>query len=69
MVVYDGIQWCSRLFAVSFFSKCMCYSLKNVLHALQRGPEFIKELLQVIPNAEYYKRGTYDLKKVLLVSK
>lgn len=30
-----------------------------------RGPEFIKELLQVIPNSEYYKRGTYDLKKIV----
>ncbi|KAF8406651.1 hypothetical protein HHK36_008741 [Tetracentron sinense] len=30
-----------------------------------RGPDFIKELLSVIPNAHYYKRGTYDLKKVL----
>lgn len=24
----------------------------------------IKDLLTIIPNAEYYKRGTYDLKKV-----
>lgn len=32
---------------------------------LQRGPDLIKELLSVIPNAHYYKRGTYDLKKVL----
>lgn len=30
-----------------------------------RGPAFIKELLSVIPNAEYYKRGTYDLKKIV----
>ncbi|TQD85828.1 hypothetical protein C1H46_028607 [Malus baccata] len=30
-----------------------------------RGPEFIKELLSVIPNATYYKRGTYDLKKIV----
>ncbi|XP_074279587.1 uncharacterized protein LOC141604921 [Silene latifolia] len=30
-----------------------------------RGPDFIKELLQVIPNSEYYKRGTYDLKKIV----
>ncbi|KAK9713657.1 hypothetical protein RND81_06G042600 [Saponaria officinalis] len=30
-----------------------------------RGPEFIKELQQVIPNSEYYKRGTYDLKKIV----
>ncbi|XP_065859981.1 uncharacterized protein [Euphorbia lathyris] len=29
-----------------------------------RGPLFIKELLSVIPNAEYKKRGTYDLKEV-----
>ena len=31
----------------------------------QRGPAFIRELLSVIPNAHYYKRGTYELKKVL----
>lgn len=30
-----------------------------------RGPDFIKELLQVIPNSQYYKRGTYDLKKIV----
>ncbi|KNA23685.1 hypothetical protein SOVF_022760 [Spinacia oleracea] len=30
-----------------------------------RGPDFIKELLQVIPNSSYYKRGTYDLKKIV----
>ncbi|CAN6565896.1 unnamed protein product [Malus baccata var. baccata] len=30
-----------------------------------RGPEFIRELLSVIPNATYYKRGTYDLKKIV----
>ncbi|KAM1069070.1 hypothetical protein TB1_001041 [Malus domestica] len=30
-----------------------------------RGPEFIKELPSVIPNATYYKRGTYDLKKIV----
>lgn len=24
----------------------------------------IKDLLTIIPNADYYKRGTYDLKKV-----
>ncbi|KAJ8442891.1 hypothetical protein Cgig2_022257 [Carnegiea gigantea] len=30
-----------------------------------RGPEFIKELLEVIPNSHYYKRGTYDLKKIV----
>lgn len=33
---------------------------------LQRGPAFISELLTVIPNAHYFKRGTYDLKKVLV---
>lgn len=31
---------------------------------LQRGPAFIQDLLSVIPNAHYHKRGTYDLKKV-----
>ncbi|XP_042492582.1 ribosome production factor 1-like isoform X1 [Macadamia integrifolia] len=30
-----------------------------------RGPTFISELLSVIPNAHYYKRGTYDLKKIV----
>lgn len=30
-----------------------------------RGPAFISELLQVIPNAHHYKRGTYDLKKIV----
>ncbi|KAL5572252.1 hypothetical protein UlMin_021849 [Ulmus minor] len=30
-----------------------------------RGPAFISELLDVIPNAHYYKRGTYDLKKIV----
>ncbi|KAL2575411.1 hypothetical protein AAZV13_16G014200 [Glycine max] len=31
-----------------------------------RGPAFISELLSVIPNAHYFKRGTYDLKKLVL---
>ena len=35
---------------------------------MQRGPAFISELLSVIPNAHYYKRGTYDLKKVLVIT-
>lgn len=30
-----------------------------------RGPAFIAELLTVIPNAQYYKRGTYDLKRIV----
>ncbi|KAF7852251.1 LOW QUALITY PROTEIN: hypothetical protein BT93_L5391 [Corymbia citriodora subsp. variegata] len=30
-----------------------------------RGPAFISELLEVIPNSQYYKRGTYDLKKIV----
>ncbi|GAV73500.1 Brix domain-containing protein [Cephalotus follicularis] len=30
-----------------------------------RGPAFIQDLLRVIPNAHYYKRGTYDLKKIV----
>ncbi|KAJ1408342.1 Brix domain [Sesbania bispinosa] len=30
-----------------------------------RGPAFISELLSVIPNAHYFKRGTYDLKKIV----
>ncbi|CAD6340398.1 unnamed protein product [Miscanthus lutarioriparius] len=28
-----------------------------------RGPAFIDELMQVIPNSHYIKRGTYELKK------
>ncbi|KAL6963548.1 hypothetical protein U1Q18_034559 [Sarracenia purpurea var. burkii] len=30
-----------------------------------RGPAFISDLLSVIPNAHYYKRGTNDLKKIV----
>ncbi|KAJ0111667.1 hypothetical protein Patl1_00725 [Pistacia atlantica] len=30
-----------------------------------RGPAFISELLTVIPNAHYFKRGTYDMKKIV----
>lgn len=30
-----------------------------------RGPALISELLSVIPNAHYYKRGTYDLKQIV----
>ncbi|XP_042039225.1 ribosome production factor 1-like [Salvia splendens] len=30
-----------------------------------RGPAFIDELISVIPNAHYHKRGTYDLKKIV----
>lgn len=30
-----------------------------------RGPDFVSELLTVIPNAHYHKRGTYDLKKIV----
>ncbi|KAL6006636.1 hypothetical protein ACLOJK_032129 [Asimina triloba] len=30
-----------------------------------RGPDFVAELLSVIPNAHYYKRGTYELKKIV----
>ncbi|XP_027085803.1 uncharacterized protein [Coffea arabica] len=30
-----------------------------------RGPAFISDLLSVIPNAHYFKRGTYDLKKIV----
>ncbi|CAH2072097.1 unnamed protein product [Thlaspi arvense] len=30
-----------------------------------RGPAFISEMLSVIPNSEYRKRGTYDLKKIV----
>ncbi|CAM0912650.1 unnamed protein product [Alopecurus aequalis] len=30
-----------------------------------RGPAFIKELMKVIPNAQYVDRGTYDLKKIV----
>ncbi|MQL85617.1 hypothetical protein Taro_018137 [Colocasia esculenta] len=34
-----------------------------------RGPAFIAELLSAIPNAHYYKRGTYDLKKIIEYAK
>ncbi|GLT34253.1 hypothetical protein SLA2020_087770 [Shorea laevis] len=34
-----------------------------------RGPAFISELLSIIPNAHYYKRGTYDLKKIVEYAK
>ncbi|TKY73712.1 Ribosome production factor 1 [Spatholobus suberectus] len=34
-----------------------------------RGPAFISELLSVIPNAHYFKRGTYDLKKIVEYAK
>lgn len=30
-----------------------------------RGPAFIQELLTIIPNAHYYKRGTHELKKIV----
>lgn len=30
-----------------------------------RGPAFIDELMQVIPNSQYVKRGTYELKKIV----
>jgi ribosome production factor 1 len=30
-----------------------------------RGPAFIEELTQVIPNSHYVKRGTYELKKIV----
>lgn len=43
-----------------------CLSLAYVF-LLQRGPAFVSELLSVIPNAQYYKRGTHDLKKVLFL--
>ncbi|KAK4267103.1 hypothetical protein QN277_023935 [Acacia crassicarpa] len=34
-----------------------------------RGPAFISNLLSVIPNSHYYKRGTYDLKKIVEYAK
>ncbi|XP_078431272.1 ribosomal RNA processing Brix domain protein [Wolffia australiana] len=34
-----------------------------------RGPAFIAELLSAIPNAHYYKRGTYELKKIVEYAK
>ncbi|KAG2331190.1 hypothetical protein Bca52824_002370 [Brassica carinata] len=34
-----------------------------------RGPAFISELLSVIPNFHYHKRGTYDLKKIVEYAK
>ncbi|URE25126.1 Brix [Musa troglodytarum] len=35
----------------------------------ERGPAFIQELLSVIPNAHYHKRGTYELKKIVEYAK
>ncbi|KAE9615326.1 putative anticodon-binding protein [Lupinus albus] len=35
----------------------------------ERGPDFISDLLSVISNAHYYKRGTYDLKKIVEYAK
>ncbi|KAL5669133.1 hypothetical protein ACJX0J_021354 [Zea mays] len=34
-----------------------------------RGPAFIDELMQVIPNSQYVKRGTYELKKIMEYAK
>ncbi|KAK4753282.1 hypothetical protein SAY87_022080 [Trapa incisa] len=34
-----------------------------------RGPAFISELCDVFPNSHYYKRGTYDLKKIVEYAK
>ncbi|CAA7409717.1 unnamed protein product [Spirodela intermedia] len=34
-----------------------------------RGRAFIAELLSVIPNTHYYKRGTYELKKIIEYAK
>ncbi|KAL7154473.1 hypothetical protein ABFS83_03G004100 [Erythranthe nasuta] len=34
-----------------------------------RGPDFIEDLRSIIPNAHYYKRGTYDLKKIVEYAK
>ncbi|KAL6527891.1 hypothetical protein OROMI_029702 [Orobanche minor] len=34
-----------------------------------RGPAFISDLLSIIPNAHYHKRGTYDLKKIVEYAK
>ncbi|KAL3497914.1 hypothetical protein ACH5RR_040646 [Cinchona calisaya] len=34
-----------------------------------RGPAFISDLLTVIPNAHYFERGTYDLKKIVEYAK
>jgi ribosome production factor 1 len=39
-------------------------TLYFLLAYIQRGPAFIEELMQVIPNSHYVKRGTYELKKV-----
>ncbi|KAL6861551.1 hypothetical protein ACP4OV_017251 [Aristida adscensionis] len=34
-----------------------------------RGPAFIQELMQIIPNSHYVKRGTYELKKIVEYAK
>jgi ribosome production factor 1 len=49
-----------------FLSLYLHLSSNSILSAacVQRGPAFIEELTQVIPNSHYVKRGTYELKKV-----
>ncbi|GJN01008.1 hypothetical protein PR202_ga18238 [Eleusine coracana subsp. coracana] len=50
-----------------FNSGFISMSSNNILSAasIQRGPAFIEELMQVIPNSHYVKRGTYELKKIV----
>jgi len=44
-------------------------TLYFLLTCVQRGPAFIEELMQVIPNSHYVKRGTYELKKIVEYAK
>ena len=56
--------WIDNYLITSILKK-LHLTLYVYLHiCLQRGPAFIEELMQVIPNSCYVKRGTYELKKV-----
>jgi hypothetical protein len=48
------------------FSDYLHFFSNNIFSAayVQTGPAFIKELMYVIPNSHYVKKGTYELKKV-----
>jgi hypothetical protein len=68
------MNFCSLSFSANFqFVMISCFfSSYNIawfnntlsIAYIQRGPAFIDELMQVIPNSQYVKRGTYELKKV-----
>ncbi|KAL0322253.1 UNVERIFIED_CONTAM: Ribosome production factor 1 [Sesamum calycinum] len=54
---------------VNLTRPCASLTMRSYLLAMMpmnsRGPAFITDLLSVIPNAHYHKRGTYDLKKIV----